>query len=227
MEEINLKELFDYFKSRIMVILIIILVGLIAGSVYSIFLKTPLYRSKTTIVLVSEDGTAGSTTYTQSDVQLNKSLVSTYSEIVSSRRVIENVIKNLSLDYTVDEVTDMITISTVNDTEIIKIEVANEDKGIAADIANEVANVFSEEIKSIYKLQNVSVVDVAEEAESPYNINIFKDLLIYLLVGIVISFGIIFVIFYFDTTIKSVEEIENKLGLPVFGIVPKVKRKEK
>lgn len=227
MEEINLKELFDYFKSRIMVILIIILVALIAGSVYSIFLKTPLYRSKTTIVLVSEDGTAGSTTYTQSDVQLNKSLVSTYSEIVSSRRVIENVIKNLSLDYTVDEVTDMITISTVNDTEIIKIEVANEDKGIAADIANEVANVFSEEIKSIYKLQNVSVVDVAEEAESPYNINIFKDLLIYLLVGIVISFGIIFVIFYFDTTIKSVEEIENKLGLPVFGIVPKVKRKEK
>ena len=227
MEEINLKELFDYFKSRIMVILIIILVALIAGSVYSIFLKTPLYRSKTTIVLVSEDGTAGSTTYTQSDVQLNKSLVSTYSEIVSSRRVIENVIKNLSLDYTVDEVTDMITISTVNDTEIIKIEVANEDKGIAADIANEVANVFSEEIKSIYRLQNVSVVDVAEEAESPYNINIFKDLLIYLLVGIVISFGIIFVIFYFDTTIKSVEEIENKLGLPVFGIVPKVKRKEK
>ena len=68
---------------------------------------------------------------------------------------------------------------------------------------------------------------MAEEAESPYNINIFKDLLIYLLVGIVISFGIIFVIFYFDTTIKSVEEIENKLGLPVFGIVPKVKRKEK
>lgn len=63
MEEINLKELFDYFKSRIMVILIIILVALIAGSVYSIFLKTPLYRSKTTIVLVSEDGTAGSTTY--------------------------------------------------------------------------------------------------------------------------------------------------------------------
>lgn len=227
MEEINLKELFDYFKARIMVILIIILVVLIAGSIFSIFLKTPLYNSDTTIVLVSEDGTAGSTTYTQSDVQLNKSLVGTYSEIVISRRVIESVIKNLSLDYTVEEVKNMITISTVNDTEIIKIVVANEDKGLAADIANEVASVFSEEIKSIYKLQNVSIVDVAEEAEKPYNINLFKDLLIYLLIGIVISFGIIFVIFYFDTTIKSVEEIENKLGLPVFGIVPKVKRREK
>lgn len=200
---------------------------LIAGSIFSIFLKTPLYNSNTTIVLVSEDGTAGSTTYTQSDVQLNKSLVGTYSEIVNSRRVIESVIKNLSLDYTVEEVKNMITISTVNDTEIIKIVVANEDKGLAADIANEIASVFSEEIKSIYKLQNVSVVDVAEESEKPYNINLFKDLLIYLLIGIVISFCIIFVIFYFDTTIKSAEEIENKLGLPVFGIVPKVKRREK
>lgn len=226
MEEINLKELFDYFKSRIIVILIIVLAILIAGSVYSLFLKKPLYRSTATVVLVSEDGSKGNS-YSQSDVTLNKSLVGTYSEIVKSRRVVDKTIKNLSLDYSIDELSKMITVSSVEDTEIIKISVSNPDKTLSADIANEIVKVFSEEVKTIYKLQNVAAIDIAEESASPYNINYLKDFLIYILAGIVLSAAIIFIIYYFDTTVKTPEEIENKLGLPVFGIVPKVKRKEK
>ena len=229
MEEINLKELFDYFKERAMLALIIILVVLVIGSIYSIFLKQPLYQSEATVVLVSDDGQAGGggTSYTTSDVQLNKSLVSTYSEIIVSRKIIHQVIKNLNLDYTVKELQNNVNVSTVKDTEIIKIAVDDPDKSLSADIANEIVKVFSEEIKSIYKIQNVSQVDIAEEVDKPYNVNIVKDLLIYILVGIVLACGVIFVIYYFDTSIKSAEEIENKLGLPVFGIVPIVKRKEK
>ena len=47
-----------------------------------------------------------------------------------------------------------------------------------------------------------------------------------MIIGIVLSLGIVFVIFYFDTTIKSAEEVENKLGLPIYGIVPKINKKE-
>ena len=85
---------------------------------------------------------------------------------------------------------------------------------------------FGEEIKRHYKLQNVSVVDVAEEAEEPYNINFIKDAIIYFLIGFVVAAGIVFITYYFDTTIKSAEEVENKLELPVLGIVPKVKNKQ-
>lgn len=227
MEEINLKELFDYLKERILIILIIILAVLVVGCIYSIFIKVPMYQSETTVVLVSDDGTSGGGTTTQSDVNLNQSLVSTYSEIVKSRRIADKVIKNLSLNYTIDELLNNISVSNTAETEIIKIVVKDQDQALAADIANEVVKVFGEEIKDIYKLQNVSVIDVAEEAEEPYNINMLKDLVIYILVGVVLACGTIFVIYYFDTTIKSAEEIENKLGLPVFGIVPKVKFKEK
>ena len=102
MEEINLKELFDYFKERIIGMLIILLIVVVVGSTYSIFLKEPKYRSTSTIVLVSENGAQGQQT-TQSDVNLNQSLVATYSEIVKSRKIADNVIKNLSLDYDTDE----------------------------------------------------------------------------------------------------------------------------
>ncbi len=227
MEEINLKELFDYIKERLLMIIIMVLAVLVIGSVYSVFVKTPMYRSKTSIVLVSDDGQAGTqSTISQSDVQLNKGLVPTYKEIVTSRKIVEKVITNLSIDYTYEELVKMVTVSNNTNTEIIEITVKNADKALAADIANEIRIVFGDEIKNIYQLQNVKTVDKATEAEKPYNINIFKDLVIYFLIGIVVSFGTIFVIYYFDTTIKSADEIEKKLGLPVVGIIPKVKRKD-
>lgn len=227
MEEINLKELFDYLKERVLIVAIITLAILVVGCIYSIFIKTPMYKSQTTFVLVSDDGTAGGGGYSQAEANLNKNLVSTYSDLVKSNRVIDKVIKNLSLNYSVNTLKGRITVINTTNTEIIKVNVEDPDKALARDIANELIKVFGEEIKEIYRLQNVSVVDVAEEAEYPYNVNIIKDIVIYLLVGIVLACGIIFVIYYFDTTIKSADEVEKKLGLPVFGIVPRVKYKEK
>ncbi len=223
MEEINLKELFEYFKERILIIFTIILVVLIAGCVYSVFFKTPMYQSSSTIILVNDDGSTGPT---QTDINIGKSLVSTYSDIITSRRILDPVINNLSLDYSYESLKGMVSVTNDGKTEIIKIFVSNQDAGLAANIANEIVKVFKEEIKSIYKLQNVSVVDKAIEATSAYNINVVKDIIIYLLAGIVLSLAAVFIIYYFDTTIKSAEEVENKLGLPVFGIIPKVKRKE-
>ena len=222
MEEINLKELFDYVKERILIILIIILSVLVIGSIYSLFIKVPLYRSTSTVVLVSDNSST-----TTSDVHLNNQLVATYSKIVTSPVVVEKVIQNLGLDYSNSTLVSKISVSTETGTQIIKISVSDPNKALAADITNEVVKVFSAEIKSIYNLSNVSVIGIAGEAENPYNSNYLKDFLIYFLVGAVLALGIVFVVFYFDTSIKSAEEVENKLGLPVIGIIPKVKRDHK
>ena len=226
MEEINLKELFDYIKERILIIAIIVLGVLILGSVYSLFIKTPLYKSTSTLVLVSDEGTSTQTSYTTQDVTLNNQLVSTYSKIVTSHRVIDKVIETLNLEYSYQEVVKEVSVATETGTQIIKVSVSDPDKALAASITNEIVRVFGDEIKSIYKLQNVSVLDKAEESTSPANVNYIKEAIIYILIGVVLAFGVIFVIFYFDTSIKSPEEIENKLGLPVIGVIPKVKDKK-
>ena len=86
-------------------------------------------------------------------------------------------------------------------------------------IANSTANHFSKEVKELYNMNNVNILDSAIEASKPYNINILKQLCIYLMLGTVTSFGIIFVMFYFDRTIKSVEQVEQKIKLPILGSV--------
>lgn len=217
MEEINLKEVYSYFKSRLLWMILAIVVIVIIGNVYTILTRVPMYQSNTTIVLVGESKKE----YSQTDSQLNQNLIGTYSEIITSRKVLQQVIDNLKLKMTVDELSKNITTSSVEDTEIIRITVNNEKKKMAAEIANEVADVFSDEIQDIYNLENVAIIDKAEEADAPYNINYVKDNIIYLAIGIVLSFGVVFVMYYFDTTIKSSEVVEEKLGLTVIGIVPK------
>ena len=217
MEEINLKEVYSYFKSRLLWMLLAIVVIVIIGNVYTILTRVPMYQSNTTIVLVGESKKG----YSQTDSQLNQNLIGTYSEIITSRKVLQQVIDNLKLKMTVDELSQNITTSSVEDTEIIRITVNNEKKKMAVKIADEVASVFSEEIQDIYNLENVAIIDKAEEADAPYNINYVKDNVIYLMIGVVLSFGVVFVMYYFDTTIKSSETVEEKLGLTVIGIVPK------
>ena len=221
MEEINLKEVYSYFKSRLLWMILAIVVIVIIGNVYTILTRVPMYQSNTTIVLVGESKKE----YSQTDSQLNQNLIGTYSEIITSRKVLQQVIDNLKLKMTVDELSKNITTSSVEDTEIIRITVNNEKKKMAVKIADEVASVFSEEIQDIYNLENVAIIDKAEEADAPYNINYVKDNVIYLMIGVVLSFGVVFVMYYFDTTIKSSEIVEEKLGLTVIGIVSK-KRKE-
>ena len=220
MEEIDLRELFEYFKNKIFTILIITILVMIAGNIYTTLTRVPLYKSDTTIVLVSETQTQNNYT----DLQMNKNLVDTYSEIIKSRKVLTPVIKNLDLDYSYAELKNTVSVSSVTNTEIIRVSVSNKDPEKSKEIANEIGKVFSEEIQKIYKLNNVSIVDKAIVATSPYNINYFKDNVIYLAIGLVLSCGLVFISFYFDTTIKTSEEIENKLGLTVVGIVPKVEK---
>lgn len=217
MEEINLKEVYSYFKSKILWISLAIVAIIIIGNVYTIITREPMYRSNTTIVLVGEskDG------YSQSDSQLNQNLIGTYSEIIKSRKVLSQVIENLKLKMSVEKLSNNITTTSVEDTEIIQITVANAKAKDAKKITDEVAKVFSEEIQDIYNLENVAIIDKAELSKNPYNINYVKDNIIYLMVGFVLSFGIVFIMYYFDTSIKSSEVVEEKLGLTVIGVVPK------
>lgn len=224
MEEINLEELLKFFISKIKFIALATVIFLVLGFVYVNFILTPMYHSSTTLILVGSSENQNSIT-TQNDINLNKNLISTYSEIVKSRTVLQQVIDKLNLDEDTTTLSKKISVSSVENTEIIKIQVSDKNNKIAKDIASTTADVFMKEVKNIYNLTNVSVIDKASLENVPYNINIVKQLLISGAIGFVLSSGIVFLIFYFDTTIKSSKDIEEKLGLPVIGNITLIDKK--
>lgn len=218
MEEIDLKELFEYVKNKIGLIITITIGITLLGCVYGLFIQKPAYKSYTTVIL-GGNSTSTSQTVTQSDITLAKNLVETYAQIVTSRRVLDQVIEELDLDISYEKLKNKISVSAVNNTEIIKINAEDNDAIKAKNIANITANYFKKEIIDLYNMNNVNILDEAIEEKNPYNINVPKQVVIYFTIGLILSAGIVFVIFYFDRTIKSAEQVEQKLKLPILGSV--------
>lgn len=214
METIDIKEMLNYFKSKIsLIILITVIVGII-GCVYCLFIQVPLYKSSSTIILISD-----TSELTNNEVALNKNLVGTYTEIIKSKRVLNQVIDNLAIEYSYEKLYSCIEVSSVTNTEIIKITVTDARKKLAKNIANETAKVFASEIPELYSISNVSILDKAEEAINPSNISITKQSILFIMVGLILGLGLVFVLYYFDRTVKTAEQVETKLGLAVLGTV--------
>lgn len=222
MEELDLKELFNVFWAKKMQIVMIIVVFAVIGFVYSYAFIEPIYQSTTSILLAkSNTEQSDSDTITSTEITLNQKLVSTYSELLKSETLLNQVIDNLQISKTTAELEDNITVSAKDDTEIIEISVTDPEPSMAQRIANEVAQVFITQVaQQYYNMDNVYVVDKAQLPEEPYNINHMKDLLVFAAVGFVISCVYVLIANMLDTTVKSKEDVENRIGLTVLTIIP-------
>ena len=225
MEELDLKELFTMFWNKKVQIILIVAIFVVIGIIYTIGFVTPVYTSTTTLVLAGQtsDNTATNTTsdtITSTDLTLNSKLVGTYSELVTSDKVVRQVISNLGIDVNVEELKKNISVTSVEDTELIEISVTNENPTYAMQIANETVELFKEQVAEIYNINNVHVVDAAEEEKVPSNVNHTKDVILFAFIGIVVAVMYVLIANMLDTTIKSREEIEKLYKVPVLAEIP-------
>ena len=236
MEELDLRELFNMFWGKKIEIVIITLIFVIIGGVYSFMFTTPKYKSSTTLVLATlNDTTIGKTTtaasgdaITQTELTLNSNLVSTYSELVKSKSVLREVISNLNLnDINEDQLKKNVSVTAVKDTELIEISVSSTNSTYPSKIANEIAKVFTAKVAEIYNINNVHVVDKAEVSKTPYNINHIKDIIIFAFIGVVISAAKILLMNMLDNTVKTEQDIEHATGMMVLAQIPKINENNK
>ena len=224
-ENVNLKRLSSVLKKNSIKIVIVLFIFAICGYFYSYNMVTPKYKSVSTMVLASNNLNQEGNTVTQTELNLNKSLISTYGKILKSKNVLGQVIKNLNLDVTEEELDKNVQIEKVDDTQIIKIGVINESAIEAQEILRELNKAFIEEVKQIFKMDNINIVDEASFEITPYNINHARDIIGFLVIGSVFSVCMIACIYFFDTTIKIEQDIEEFTDVNVIGTVPKYKNK--
>lgn len=234
MEELDLKEILSMFWEKKILIIIITVLCMIIGGVYSYFIMVPEYTATTTIVLTKTDektnAETGETTesITQTDVMLNQNLVATYSVIIKSNNILREVISNLeNLKLSENSLRDSIEVTAKEDTEVIEINVTDINAKNATLIANEISEVFSRKVSEIYKINNVYVLDKAEVPTAPSNINHIRFILISAAVGIIISCGYVVIRNLFDNSIKKKEDIENALDMPVLVSLDKSEGEQK
>ena len=221
MEEIDLVELLKIFWKRKFLIILITILFTGIGYIYTTRFITPMYTSTTTLVLASNnEKNKSNTTSTAAEVAVNTKLVSTYSELIKSQKVLREVVADTGINITEEQLKKEISIESVSSTSLINISVEDKIPENSSKIANEIANVFTKKVAEIYNINNVQIVNQAEIPQGPSNINHKKDIVIFGLVGLLVSITYIIIANMLDTTIKSSEELDDIFGLPILASIP-------
>ncbi|MEH7383517.1 Wzz/FepE/Etk N-terminal domain-containing protein [Bacillus sp. JJ1533] len=222
-ETISLKEIFQTIRKRLWLIVMIAAVAVATAGVVSYFFLTPVYQSSTQILVNQK--TSDQPYLNQSDIRTNIDLINTYNEIIKTPAILDLVKKELNLTETLG---DLITVGNSNNSQVMKITVQHTDPKMAVDIANTTADVFKTEIVKIMNVDNVSILSpaVLPEDNAPVKPNPMLNMAIALVVGLMAGVGLAFLLEYLDNTIKTEQDIEKLLELPVLGAIAQINLEE-
>ena len=221
-ETIDLREYFAIIKKRFWIIGLISVIAMVISGVISFFVLSPVYEAKSTLIVNTEKN-EDTQMITGDQFNVTQKLAVTYGEIIKSRTVLEDVIKNLKLDYEYENLTDNVTVSPVKDTQIISISVQDTNPKKARDIANEIPKVFEKEVKRITKANDIQVIDKAILPQNPIKPNKIMNVAIAAVLGMMIGLFIVFLLEYLDNKIKTPQDVEKHLDLPILGVIPNEK----
>ncbi|MET3406382.1 capsular polysaccharide biosynthesis protein [Priestia aryabhattai] len=213
---INLKELLQSLKKRLLLIIIVTAVFTVLSGIGSYFFLTPIYQSSTQILV--NQAKSKNEVYNPNEVQTNLQLINTYNVIIKSPAILDKVIEKENLEMTSGELDKLISVSNEQESQVVNITVQNENPQKSKNIANAISTTFQKEIKSIMNVDNVSILTKARVG-SMIKPNIILNMAIALIVGLMVGVGIAFLLEYLDKTIKKDKDIEEQLGLPVLGAI--------
>ena len=229
----TIKDVINLLLSKLwLIILCCVVCGSGAFSV-AYFLMPKTYESYTSMYVRNSDSVLGGFNIDVGELNASRSLLSTYVVVLKSNYVMEQVAQQLELDYSYDELANVfvmkdnkilldslrskISMSSVDSTEVMRITAITNNPEISAAICNSLSDSASECLIRIVGAGSVEIIDVANPIYSPVSPNKPKITLLGALAGLLVSVLIVFVIDFFDNTIKSSEIITNKYNKAVFG----------
>ena len=221
--QIDLLKIFEGLIRRFWIILIAtILCGAMLFSVAAFYI-TPLYEASVLLYVNNSSFAVGATSFSisSSEISAAKSLVETYQVILKTRMTLNDVIQLGELNYSYEELCDMIKTESVNDTEVFSITVTSADPYESEHIANTIGRVLPDKIAGIVEGSSVRVVDYAVVPFKKVSPSISKYTLIGLLMGMFLSCMVIVVMEIMDDSIRSEEYLlQNFPDMPLLAVIP-------
>ncbi|EST12661.1 YveK family protein [Sporolactobacillus laevolacticus] len=224
-ETISLKEIFATLRKHVLLIVTITLLGVMISAGVTFFLMTPKYDASTQILVNQANANSNSLYQQANTVQTNVQLVNTYSVIINNPAVLNQVIKKLNLNLTTDELKNMLTVSTAQNSQVFTLTAETDSPAQSVRIVNGVAAAFKSQVQKVMNVDNVSILSPANVASSlePVKPKATINLAIAFVVSLMVSVGLAFLLEYMDNTIKTEEDIEKILDLPVLGFISEIK----
>lgn len=219
---IDIMGILYLLKRNIALIIITAIIFGVLGFLGTKLLITPQYASSATMIVSNKVNTAENNTINSSDMQAAQGLVKTYGIIVKSDKVLEQVIYSLGIDETVESINKRIKVEALDQTQVMKITFLDSDPQKAEMVMSKITEIAPPIIVESVGAGNCSVLSNAKVTKDPVSPNVKKNSILALLGGIIVSSLFVIAREFINNTVKSEEDISEKLGLPVLGVIPKI-----
>jgi len=215
--EIDLLDLFSYYLSKLPILIVAILIGAILSGLYTVRFIPKRYTAVSRMYMISA---SSDSVVDLSDLNIGASLSNDYVELMKSRPVINGVIQSLGLEYTYDELIQMINLSVVSNTRIIRISVTSTDPEEAMMIANQMARTAKAQLPVVMDAPSPSIAEEAVLPTVKSSPSLSRNVLMGALLCLVAVLGVLTFLYMMDDTIKTPEDLEKEFGFMPMTVIP-------
>lgn len=217
-EVIDLTEILSAVRQHLLELIFVTLVAALVGFTVSKFLMNPKYDSSALMIVNTRQDVNANVTSDQ--INSATKLVSTYSIIIKSDTVLQQVIDNLGLNLTYAKLNKRVTVAAVDDTQVMKITVQSDSPEWARQVCEQIITVAPDVIKEAVEAGSVKVISNPSLATEPVSPNIMKNTMLAAAVGFVLVIGIIVLQVLLDNKINTEEDVTKYLDMTVLGVIP-------
>lgn len=219
---IDLGELFEQIKKHIVALILLVVIGGIGAGLFSWFFIPATYASSGTLFLtpsVSEGEVD------INSINSNQKLVTNVMNLLTQDNIMSVVAQETGLQSAQD-VRDVLTVNNVNNTEIITITATTGDAKLSKEIVEDTINIFIDTMQESLNIKNITITNPPKLDYNPVGPSILKNSVSGALIGLLVGMGWIVIRMMTDKRLKTREEAEKFLGIPVYAELPDLEDKK-
>lgn len=222
-ESVSMQDIWKILKESWIVVLAVALATALVFALCTTLFIPKIYTSSVTIY-VSNASNSTTGNVNSGDLTASKLLANTCVTLLTKEPARAEICERLEAkgydNITPNALGGYVTIKQTDDTELLTIVASTENNNLSADICNVYADVAPEYLRGIVEAGNFKAIDEARPASSPSSPSIVKNALIGAVIGAVITFGVYFLVFLFDNSVKDSDTLKKRLNVPVLGEIP-------
>ena len=228
MEDIS--EVLGGIKDKWKNIVLIVLFFLLISSIYNIFFINKEYEANVKIFIGKQKFKNITETYNNEEINLYQRLITTYSEVIKSKKLINESIKGSKMNYLQDKYKNInydllmknLTINPIANTQIIEIKYKSLNPQQSYDLLYSITENLISYSKELYPNVNITVLEQVHVNLKPLMNKKLTIIGLGLMLGLIVGIGGIIGVMYLNNTYKNQKSLEEEIGLTVIGVIPKI-----
>ncbi|MDD3170807.1 MAG: Wzz/FepE/Etk N-terminal domain-containing protein [Bacilli bacterium] len=224
---LSISDLFFLVKKNLLMIIIVTFIFILCGSIYGFGIRKTTYSADATAIVMAEN--SSTTTSGYQDYLYSNYLINTFKDFIVSDSVIE-LVKDELKEYglTKEQIVDSITVGVTTNSLIVRITAKAGSTTLAVKLVNtvldkamEAANVM-ENGEYKYNVLANKLVDMEYAYEATGSRGATTVLVISVLLGLIVSLGIVLIKYLIDDTFTSKDEFERMFKINVLALLQNI-----